>query len=150
MSPPNVSMETYQKALQLFPSEQTRQAIYQRNAWEWIKDNPKRFVELKIHCFVRYIMCGLNFKIYPLSIWIISLVIFAPLYLLAYWGVYMSVKNDFEKHNWMLGLFVSMLLFSVVFSFESRFRTITLEPFYIIYAAFSAYKIKLFFQHTGT
>jgi hypothetical protein len=139
MSPPNVSMETYQKALQLFPSEQARQAIFRRNAWAWIQDNPKRFFELKIHCFVRYIMCGLNFKIYPLPIWLISLVIFAPLYFLAYWGVYMSVKNDFNKHNWMLGLFLSMLLFSIVFSFESRFRTITLEPFYIIYAAFSAH-----------
>jgi hypothetical protein len=142
MSPPNVSMATYQKAFELFPLEQERQAIYKRNALRWIKDNPKRFLELKIHCLVRYFLCGLNFKIYPLSIWLISLVIFAPLYFLAYWGVYLSVKNDFEKHTWMLGLFIAMLLFSVVFSFESRFRTITLEPFYIIYAVFSAYKIK--------
>lgn len=152
MSPPNVSIETYQKALELFPFEQARQAIFQRNAWTWIKDNPGRFVELKIHCFVRYITCGLNFKIYPLSIWLLSLVIFAPLYLLAYWGIFTSVKTDFDKHNWMLSLFITMLLFSVIFTFESRFRTITLEPFYIIYAAFSAYRIKhiLFFKHVGT
>ncbi len=143
MSPPNVSMETYQKAFELFPSEQVRQRIFKRNAWTWIKDNPRHFLELKIHCFVRYIMCGLNFKIYPLSIWLLSVVIFAPLYLLAYFGILRALKNDFEKHNWMLGLFIAMLLFSVVFSFESRFRTITLEPFYIIYAAFSAYRIKL-------
>jgi Dolichyl-phosphate-mannose-protein mannosyltransferase len=142
MSPPNVSMATYQKAFELFPSEQARQAIFKRNAWTWINENPRRFLELKIHCFIRYIMCGLNFKIYPLSIWLLSLVIFAPLYGLAYFGIFKALKNDFAKHNWMLGLFVSMLLFSVVFSFESRFRTITLEPFYIIYAALSAYKIK--------
>jgi hypothetical protein len=146
MSPPNVSMETYQKALELFPSEQARQAIFKRNAFNWIGHNPRQFFELKMHCFARFFLCGLNFKIYPLSKWLLSVVIFAPLYFLAYFGIFKAIKNDFETHNWMLGLMLSMLLFSVVFSFESRFRTITLEPFYIIYAVFSAFKIK----HTVT
>jgi hypothetical protein len=148
MSPPNVSMETYEKAFQLFPSEQARQAVFKRNAFSWIYDNPKRFMELKIHCLIRFIMPGLNFKIYPLSIWALSVAIFLPLYALAYLGIVKSLKNDFDKHNWVLTLFIVMLLFSIVFSFESRFRTTTLEPFYIIYAAFSAYRFKHIFSNT--
>jgi hypothetical protein len=31
-----------------------------------------------------------------------------------------------------------MVLFSVVFYVQNRFRTITLEPFYLIYAAYAA------------
>ena len=139
MSPPNVSMETYKKAFELFPSEQERQAIYKRNAWAWIEQNPRRFAELKIYSFIHFFVWGVNFKMHPLSIWLISVIIFAPLYLLAYWGVFISIKKDFEKHNWLLSLVVAMLLFSTIFAFDPRFRRITLEPFYIIYATFSAY-----------
>lgn len=139
MSPPNVSMEIYEKAFQLFPSEQARQTIFKRNAFNWIHNNPKRFIELKIHCCIRFFLCGLNYKIYPLSKWALSVAIFLPLYALAYWGMFQSLKNDFDKHNWMLTLFITMFLFSMVYTFESRFRTTTLEPFYIIYAAFSVY-----------
>ena len=146
MSPPNVSMETYQKALQLYPLEQERQAIFKRNAFNWINNNAIKFIQLKIHCFIRFILWGLNYKIYPLSIWLLSMLIFAPLYVLAYLGIIKSIKLNFEKHNWILTLFIAMLVFSVVFSFESRFRTVTLEPFYIIYAAFSAYHLRIKFD----
>jgi hypothetical protein len=139
MSPPNVPIETYQKAFVLFPLEQERQAIYQRNAWRWIRQNPKRFLELKIHYVTHFFLWGVNFNRHPLSIWLISVIIFAPLYLLAYVGIFLSVKKDFGKHNWILSLVATMLLFSIVFTFDPRFRRITLEPFYIIYAAFSAY-----------
>ncbi len=33
-------------------------------------------------------------------------------------------------------IFISMLLFSLVWYVQNRFRTITIEPFYIIYAAY--------------
>ncbi len=141
MSPPNVSLDTYKKAFDLFPSEQERQAIFNRSAFTWIAQHPNQFFELKLHCFIRFFLCGLNYKIYPLSIWLLSVVIFLPLYFLAYQGIFIAVKTDFSKHNWIAGLMLTLLLFSIVFSFESRFRTITLEPFYIIYAAFSAYRI---------
>ncbi len=139
MSPPNVSMETYEKAFQLFPSEQARQTVFKQNAFNWIAGNPKRFIELKIHCFIRFFLCGLNYKIYPLSKWALSVAIFLPLYSFAYFGIFKSLKNDFGKHNWMLTLFITMFLFSMVYTFESRFRTTTLEPFYIIYAAFAVH-----------
>lgn len=145
MSPPNVSMDIYEKAFKLFPSEQARQTIFKRNAFNWISDNSKRFVELKIHCFIRFFLCGLNYKIYPLSKWALSVAIFLPLYSLAYFGMFKSLKNDFEKHNWIGTLFLTMFLFSMVYTFESRFRTTTLEPFYIIYATFGAYRIKHMF-----
>jgi hypothetical protein len=144
MSPPNVSMDIYEKAFQLFPSEQARQTVFKENAFNWIADNPKRFIELKIHSCLRFFLCGLNYKIYPLSKWALSVAIFLPLYSLAYFGMFKSLKNDFEKHNWIITLFITMFLFSTVYTFESRFRTTTLEPFYIIYAAFAAYRIKFF------
>jgi Dolichyl-phosphate-mannose-protein mannosyltransferase len=142
MSPPNVSEETYRKAFVLFPAEQARQTVFRRNAWSWIQQSPARSMELKMHSFTRFFLWGLNFKIYPLSIWLLSLIIFTPLYMLAYSGMFVSIKSDFEKHNWIASLCGAMLVFSLVFAFESRFRTITLEPFYIVYAAFSAYKIQ--------
>ena len=146
MSPPNVSMETYQKALQLYPLEQERQAIFKRNALNWIKNNPERFVELKINGVIRFVVPSVNYKIYPLSIWLLSLIIFVPFYFLAYWGILKSIKIDFEKHNWVLTLFLAMFVFSTLFAFGTRFKTITLEPFYIIYAAFSVYYLSIEFD----
>ena len=147
MSPPNVSMETYQNAFVSYPSERERQAIFKRNALNWIKNNPERFVELKINGVIRFILPGVNYKIYPLSIWLFSLIIFVPFYFLAYWGIFQSFKIDFEKHNWILTLILAMFLFSTLFAFGTRFKTATLEPFYIIYAAFSAYHLGIKFSH---
>jgi Dolichyl-phosphate-mannose-protein mannosyltransferase len=138
-TPPNVTMENFKNALTFFPSEQGRQAIFKRTASTWIEQNPTRFVQLKVESFFHFFMWGLNFRIHPLSISLISVIIFAPLYLLAYLGIYHSLKDDFEKHNWVMGLMITMLLFSIIFTFDPRFRRITLEPFYIIYAAFAAY-----------
>ena len=142
-TPPNVTMENFKNALTFYPSEQGRQAIFKRNAWAWIQQNPTRFVQLKGESFFHFFMWGLNYKIHPLSIWLISVIIFAPLYLLAYFGLFHSIKNNFKQHNWLLGLILTMLIFSIIFTFDPRFRRITLEPFYIIYAAKGYYKMIL-------
>ncbi|MDZ7879352.1 MAG: hypothetical protein U5L45_16845 [Saprospiraceae bacterium] len=141
-TPPNVTIENFKNALTYFPSEQGRQAIFKRNAYTWIQQNPNRFIQLKVESFFHFFMWGLNFKIHPLSISLISVIIFAPLYVLGYFGIFHAVKNDLGKHYLMMGLMITMLIFAIIFSFDPRFRRITLEPFYIIYAAFAVYKIK--------
>jgi len=59
-----------------------------------------------------------------------------PIYLFAYIGIIQSLRTNFRKYSWILFLFITMLLFSVIFYTQNRFRTITLEPVYILFAVF--------------
>ena len=69
------------------------------------------------------------------------LAISLPIYLLAYAGLFMALRERSRAHSWVLGLLLSMVAFSVVFYVQNRFRTITLEPFYLIYAAFATVRL---------
>jgi hypothetical protein len=55
---------------------------------------------------------------------------------MGYIGIFVALRRNFRYHFWILALVLSMVIFSVGFYVQNRFRTITLEPFYILYAAF--------------
>ena len=86
-------------------------------------------------------MPGLHKSWYSFNIWIFSLIITVPIYVLAYLGiVYNFIKNP-REHFWIIFLMLSIFIFSIGFYFQGRFRTITLEPFYILYASFMLHSL---------
>ena len=111
------------------------QKMYFDEGIKWCLENPQKFLLLKAYNFYYFIMPGVNPNYYSFKYWFASLLISFPVYIFAYFGIYISLKRDFRKHFWILGLFLSMVLFSVGFYVQNRFRTITLEPFYLLYAA---------------
>ena len=121
------------------------QNLYLREGLRWVRENPRLTAELAVYNLYYYLMPGLNPNWYPRRTWLISLAVASPIYLLAYYGIASMLLRDLRRHFWILGLFATMVIFSVGFYGQNRFRTITIEPFYIIYAAFStAYLLQTF------
>lgn len=109
------------------------QKIYFEYGLKWVIDNPKKSLELAFYNFKQFMLPGLNKFWYPFNIWLISLIITAPIYLFAYIEILSCLQKDFRKFNWILGLFLSMLFFTTVFYYSGRFKVITLEVFYLMF-----------------
>jgi 4-amino-4-deoxy-L-arabinose transferase-like glycosyltransferase len=121
--------------------------IYERNkmrqkiAFSWIKENPIKFIKLKINGLVRFILPGLDFRIYKFSTWILSLLIGLLIYIPAYIILWQALKKDFWQHVLPVSLIISIAIIFLVFYPQQRFRVITLEPILIIYASFFYWKL---------
>ena len=111
------------------------QAMYFDEGIKWCLENPRKFLLLKAYDLYYFLMPGVNPNYYSFNQWLASFIISLPVYIFAYAGIFLSLKQNFRKHFWILGLFLSMVIFSVGFYVQNRFRTITIEPFYILYAA---------------
>jgi 4-amino-4-deoxy-L-arabinose transferase-like glycosyltransferase len=120
-----------------------RNAVFLNIAKKWIHDNPAKFISMKAYNLFFFLLPGISYRHYDFIKWFFSFIISLPIYLLAYYGIFVAVRHDYSKHFWILGLFFVMLFFSLVFYVQNRFRTITLEPFYIMYAAYGLFHLKL-------
>lgn len=114
-----------------------QQELYLAKGLEWCRENPGKLLELSAYDLYYFLLPGLNPHHYGRLTWLAMFVISLPLYAFAYAGLWMALRADLRKHGWMLGLVCAMVVFSVVFYVQNRFRTITLEPYYIIYGSFA-------------
>lgn len=111
------------------------QKIYFDEGIEWCAENPQKFLKLKVYNLYYFLMPGVNPNYYSFNEWLATFIVSFPVYIFAYFGIFSSLKQNFRKHFWILGVFFSMVIFSVGFYVQNRFRTVTAEPFYILYAA---------------
>jgi hypothetical protein len=116
-------------------------ALYTRMATDWIRRQPMQFLELKWFSVQRFFAPGVSLRHYPFSQWLVTFACSLPVYGLAYLGIWQALRRQFARHLWMLLLMLTMLLFFVIFAPLARFRTVTLEPFYLMYAAYALYVI---------
>ena len=115
-----------------------KQKVFFSDAMSWLKNNPSKLLVLKLYDIFYFLLPGVSYRHYPTKEWIISFLLSLPIYVLAYAGIIINLRKNFKKHFFILALFLTMVLFSVVFYVQNRFRTITIEPFYIIYASSAA------------
>jgi hypothetical protein len=118
------------------------QEIYFLEGLKWIKQNPKKTIELKISHIKRFFMPGISPHWHSFKNWIASLIVTGPLYFFAYISITYSLINKFKEHFWILSLMLSMFIFTIIFYYSSRFVVITLEPYYIIFASNLLIRIK--------
>ena len=111
-------------------SQKEKQGLYANQARLWIKENPGKFIEMKGYNAAFFVLPGFSFRHYPLPTWLFSFLIMLPIYI----GAYFMIWKLRGIHRFMRGMFWSMALFAIVFYVQNRFRTLTLEPFYILYA----------------
>lgn len=130
----NGNQQLYDDILKM--PQKDKQDIFFFEAITWIKENPTKFVKLKIKNFLLLFRPGVSSKHYEFNSWLFSFLISLPLYLFSLFGVFFSMKSDWKRHIWFLNLILSMVLFSVIWYVQNRFRTITIEPFMSIYAAY--------------
>ena len=121
--------------------QHTKQFTFLKSGLNWIISHPWLTLKLKCFDFFYFLIPGVNPKLYTFWNWFISFIISIPIYIFGYWGMWLAIKKDYKKHFFMLALFLTMILFSVVWYVQNRFRTITIEPFYIIYASSIIYMI---------
>ena len=118
-----------------------RQEVMLQAGIDWCRKNPSELAELSAYDLFYFLLPGVNPHHYSTMNWSAMLAISLPIYLLAYAGLFMALRERSRAHSWVLGLLLSMVAFSVVFYVQNRFRTITLEPFYLIYAAFATVRL---------
>ena len=118
-----------------------KQKIQFNAGLDWIKKNKEKNLELFFYNVKRFFMPGLHKTWYSFHLWITSMVITVPIYALAYLGISYNFIKKPREHSWIVFLIFSLFLFSTVFYFQGRFRTITLEPFYILYASFMLHNL---------
>jgi len=112
-----------------------KQKAYLLEAKEWIRSNPGKFAELKVYNAAFFLIPGVSWRHYGLGQWLATFAMSLPIYFLAYLHLLRLIRRPEKAHLWMVYLFLTMLLFSMLFYVQNRFRTITLEPFYLLYAA---------------
>ena len=116
------------------------QKIYFDEGIKWIKENPKKSKELLIFNFKRFFTPGLHKSWYDHNTWLFSLILSTPIMIFGYVGLILKLKN-FRNNAWILYIFLSLLIFSLIFYYQGRFKVITLDPLLILLSAYSSKKI---------
>ena len=117
-------------------SPKERNKAYLLEGWTWIRNYPKEWVLLSLTKLQRYLTPGFSFVYHPLKKWLPSFLIGLPVFIFGYLGLIKGIRTNFKTHGWMFFLFLSMLIFSIIFCHQGRFRIVTMEGFYLMYAAF--------------
>ena len=126
----NGSQAHYDSILHLPQKE--KQRIFLEQGIVWIKNNPMKFLKLKFYNTVLFLSPGVSLRHYGFLNWLFSFLLSLPIYLLAYYAMFKLYKSRNMNFIFIFYIFITMLLFSVVWYVQNRFRTITIEPFYII------------------
>jgi len=111
-----------------------KQALYFHEGLDWMSSNPAKTLELFFVNLRNFLMPGFNIQHYPFKAWLAVLIMSAPIFVFAYIEITRRCMENYKEHIPILSIFLGMLLFSVGFYTQNRFRVITLEPFYVIYA----------------
>tara|TARA_Y100000996_G_C22445119_1_gene611501 strand:- start:191 stop:997 length:807 start_codon:yes stop_codon:yes gene_type:complete len=119
------------------------QKIYFKEGMNWIKENPTKSKELLIFNFKRFFSPGVHKSWYSFNTWLLSVILSSPIMIFGYLGLIMLLLNNFNKYSWILYLFFSLLIFSLIFYYQGRFKVITLDPILILLSAYSFHKIIL-------
>lgn len=116
--------------------------IYERNKmWRkavlsWIKSHPKKFLQLKLHGLKRFVMPGVDSRIYDFKKWLVSFLMGLLIYVPGYLALFKMLKLNFVDHALSLSILVTIFTIFIVFYPQQRFRFITLEPLLIVYASY--------------
>lgn len=114
---------------------QIRNVQRTKHALRWIKANPSKFMKLKIKALLRFFIPGVDWQVYSIQNWIISLLFGSLIYIpsLFYLLKHRNTTDILVTITLLISL--SVFLMFTVFYPQSRFRIITLEPILIIMAS---------------
>jgi hypothetical protein len=131
----NGSQNNYDSLLKLPQNE--KQNKFFSESFNWIQNNPLKFIELKVYNILFFLVPGVSWRHYTFLNWLFSFVLGAPIYFFAYYSMIRLFKSKNKNFVFIFYIFCSMFLFSTIWYVQNRFRTITIEPFYIVYAAYA-------------
>jgi hypothetical protein len=129
----NGSQERYASIMN--KPQKIKQNLFYGEAIKWIFSNPEKFFKLKLYDTLFFLLPGVSYRHYTFLEWASTVALSLPIYLFGYITIYKRCKENFKEHSWILYLILTMFIFSTIWYVQNRFRTITLEPFYLIYAS---------------
>jgi len=115
-------------------SHKQRQSVYLSRGIDWVTSNPWKAMNLRAHNLFHHLQPGYSLRFQSWRNWAIALAFNLPIYVLAYIELLMQLKTP-RDHLPAYLVFITMLLFVLVFYAQNRFRLITVEPIYVLYAA---------------
>ena len=101
---------------------------------KWSLSNPSKFFTLLVVNIKNFLQPGYNKLHHEFIPWLITFIISFPIFIFAYCGIYRALLFDPRTHVGVLSIFLGMLVISIIFFTQNRFRVITIEPFYVFYA----------------
>jgi len=107
----------------------------------WILNNPSKATKLIFMNIKNFLQPGFNKLHHDGLKWLVSFIISFPIYILAYYAIIKNIFHNYKKHTLIISLFFTMFIFSTIFYTQNRFRVITIEPYYLMYASYSIYQI---------
>lgn len=122
----------YGKANALSVKERNRVRL--KIALEWVKQNPSKFLKLKIYGIQRFLMPGLDYKQFKLKYWLASFIAGILIYIPGYLILYQQLMANYKDHLLMVSLILVTAAIFIIFFPVNRFRVITMEPLLIVYA----------------
>lgn len=105
-------------------------------ALDWIRDNPVKFLELKWNSIRRFILPGLDHRIYNRKYWLISFGLGLLIYIPAYIILFRSLQNRAPHAFFTSAVFLSIAILFIVFYPQNRFRVISMELMMMVYAGY--------------
>ncbi len=112
-----------------------RNSIRYKMAFSWIFNNPLKFLELKLNGIYRFIVPGLDYRVYSDFKFWVSLILGLLIYIPAYLQLYKCIKSKSTHSYYSLSVMITIGLIFIIFYPQNRFRVITLEPLLICYAS---------------
>jgi len=110
-------------------------------ALDWIKENPAKVLELKAYGFKRFLMPGLDYKLFNFRYWLMSFISGLLLYIPGYLGLYQAMKIPSWNHLLMISLILICAAIFIILIPVNRFRIITMEPLLCVYAGKIYYSV---------
>lgn len=115
-------------------NDSEKQKIYLHAGLRWITEHPQKALELALENAVNFLSPGFDRAHHPRNVWLITLSLSLPIFALAYFEMSRRLVVNWREHIVIVSLFVAMLVFSVLFYSQNRFRVITIESWYLMYA----------------
>ncbi len=111
-----------------------RQSIYMQRGIAWARENPGKTLNLILHNLGNHLQPGYSLRFQTLPNWLAAMAFNLPIYVLAYIELAKHLKSP--KRHWPAYIvFATMIIFATVFYAQNRFRLITVEPIYVLYAS---------------
>ena len=119
-------------------SHAEKQSLYFKTGLEWSLSNIKKSLILAAINLKRFLQPGFHKGNQDPKLWLISFIIALPVFTLAYLEILRSIVRNWRSHTQIISLFLGMVAFSIIFYAQNRFRVITIEPWYLMYACSGA------------
>ena len=111
-----------------------KQATYLNAGIEWSLQNPDKFFHLLWVNIRNFLSPGFNILHHPFNLWLLTFLMSVPVFVLAYIEIIRRLLLAPRDHLAITSIFLGMISVAIIFYTQNRYRAITIEPFYLMYA----------------